>query len=61
MNRIGQWFWWMDRENPRLRRSMWAKLAYSVVWVVGFFLLLLLSQLVINALARFGFMGRTSP
>jgi hypothetical protein len=61
MNRIGQWLWWMDRENPRFRRNVWAKLAYSVVWVVGFFLLLLFSRLAINALARFGFMGRTGP
>jgi len=61
MNRLGRWLWWMDREDPRFRQSHWAKLGFSVVWVIGLLFLLMFSQFVVRMLARFGFMEGTRP
>jgi hypothetical protein len=58
MNRLGQWLWWMDREDARFRNSQGAKLAFAAVWTAGFFLLLLVSELVLHLFAHIGLLER---
>lgn len=47
MNKLGQWLWWMDRDDPRFASSAGAKFAYAFVWAVGFLLLLAVAHLAI--------------
>jgi hypothetical protein len=54
MNRLGKWLWWMDREDPRFASSLGAKLAYAIVWALGFLFLLVFAQLMLYLLNRFG-------
>jgi hypothetical protein len=61
MNRLGRWLWWMDRDDPRFRESHGAKLAYSVVWALGFLFLLLIGQLAAHLIVRLGIMQGTGP
>lgn len=44
MNKLGQWLWWMDRDDPRFRSSQWAKLGFAVVWALGMMALILVGE-----------------
>ena len=60
-NKLSQRLWWMDREDPRFGSTALAKLGFLIVWTLGFLLLLLVAQLALSLLGRFGCSSGAGP
>jgi len=58
MNGPGRRLWWTDRDDPRFAASLGAKLAFLLVWTLGFLLLVGFGQLVLYLLSHLSNVAR---